>query len=160
VNGSDCYQRFNELESSTLRQILLRSKFYQGKPDQSDASTFWLLTEQFGPTLATYSHDGVLDQTTEEHARDRFLENGHTILGDLLLRPPFASQGGAFPPDFIAQRFTYVNRFLNGKYSIYAPYKAYNAMRNAEGTGFAERYCRAGQPPSQSRAPAAWDRMS
>lgn len=124
VNGSSKYPNFHDFQSSALGQIFVHSKFYHGKPDQSDGSTFWLLTEAFGPTLSTYSHDGTLDQQTEETARDLFIKNGHAIQDDLLKRSRIAAEGGAFSTEFIASRFTYVYQFLDGRYSIYVPYEA------------------------------------
>lgn len=124
VNGSSKYPDFHDFQTSALGQIFVHSKFYHGKPDQSDGSTFWLLTEAFGPTLKTYQHDGTLDQKTEEKARDLFLKNGHAIQDDLLNRSRIASKGGTFSTEFIASRFTYVYQYLDGRYSIYVPYNA------------------------------------
>ena len=125
VNGSSGYPRYGDFENSRLGQVFVHSKFYHGKPDQSDASTFWLLSEAFGLTLDSYPPDGRLSQSIEEWARDRFLEKGTAILDDLLMRSEIAAKGGeAFPESFIASRFTYVYQFLNGRYYIYVPYAA------------------------------------
>ena len=122
VNGSAGYQGFGEFQGSALGQVFVQSKFYSGKPDQSDASTFWLLTGDFGPSVEDYRTDGTLDQATEERVRDAFLGNAHAILDDLLMRSRIAATGGRFHSGFITARFTYVYQFLDGRYSIYLPF--------------------------------------
>ena len=122
VNGAADYPHFERFRQSRLGQIFIHSKFYGGKPDQSDGATFWLLVEELGATLADYPQNGTLDQTTEEHARDQFLADGHAILDDLLARSDAAAQAHhPFPDSFIADTFTYVYQFINGTYSLYAP---------------------------------------
>ena len=133
VNGSEDYPRFAEFTGSALGQILIHAKFYHGKPDQSDASTFWLLTEAFGPGLDDYRHDGTLDQATEEIVRDKFLRNGHAIMDDLLLRSRIAAAGGALEPASVASCFTYVYQFLDGRYAFHFPYPARIIMKHPDG---------------------------
>jgi hypothetical protein len=134
VNGSSGYPKFTEFRKSRLGQIFIHSKFYHGKPDQSDGSTFWLLAEAFGPTLADYPHDGSLDRSAEERGRDLFLANGHAILDDLLLRSNAAAEAAnPFPESFITDRFTYVYQFLDGRYSIHVPYDARYGIQDAAG---------------------------
>lgn len=133
VDGSSGFPRYQDFETSSLGQVFVHSKFYHGKPDQSDGSTFWLLTGAFGPTLEDYAMDGTLDQVTEERVRDKFLANGHDIIEDLRQRSVIAAKGGAFPTGFIAARFTYVYRFLDGRYATHLPYPATLTIRNAAG---------------------------
>ncbi len=139
VNGSDGYPRADSFRHSRLGQVFIHSKFYHGKPDQSDASTFWLLGGAFGPDLESYPADGRLTRADEERVRDLFLKNGPAILDDLLLRSEIASRGGEpFPGSFIAARFTYVYQYLNGRYYIYLPYHAEVSIRDALGELFLE----------------------
>ena len=134
VNGSEGFSRFSGFTGSALGQVFVHSKFYHGKQDQSDGSTFWLLTGAFGPGLEAYRHDGSLDQETEETVRDLFLENGHAILDDLLERSRIAAAGGAFGEAFIASCFTYVYQFLDGRYAAHVPYEARLVMEHPDGT--------------------------
>lgn len=125
VNGTANYARNEEFMASRLGQIFITSKFYHGKPDFSDGATYWLLSEGYGPGMAHYRRDGSLDQATEEAARNAFLADGHAIMDNLLLRSNAAAQARQpFPAAFLAERFTYVYRFLNGRYYIYVPLAA------------------------------------
>ncbi len=124
VNGGENYPRFDEFQKSRLGQIFINSKFYHGKPDQSDGSTFWLLRESFGVTLDDYKHDGTLTMDEEKRNRDGFKEKGYAILDDLFQRSDAAAVGNPFEGAFIADYFTYVYQFLNGRYYIYVPYDA------------------------------------
>lgn len=123
VDGSGGFRRLDEFNHSRLGQIYLHAKRYGDKPDMSDGSTFWLLSEAFGVTLEDYPHDGTLTQEIEEANRDAFKANGHRIVGDLLERSNIAAQAkNPFPESLIAGYFTYVFQFLDGRYYIHAPY--------------------------------------
>ncbi len=125
VNGTANFPRNEEFMASRLGQIFMASKFYHGKPDFSDGATFWLLAEGYGPGIDHFRPDGTLDQATEEAARDAFLADGHAIMDNLLLRSNVAAEAAnPFPDAFLAERFTYVYQFLNGRYYIYVPLDA------------------------------------
>ncbi len=66
VDGSAGFDRLDEFNNSRLGQIYLHAKRYGDKPDMSDGSTFWLLTEAFGVSLDDYPHNGTLTQEIEE----------------------------------------------------------------------------------------------
>ena len=134
VNGSNGYPHWAAFEDSRLGQILTHGKFYSGKPDGSDSATFWVLIDGFGPSVADYPSDGSLDQATEEANRDRFLAAAPAINDDLRARAIAAASGQPFPPAFLAERFTYVYRYLNGRYYVYASQPAAYHMRDAAGT--------------------------
>jgi hypothetical protein len=134
VDGGGRYPRYDEFQHSRLGQIFVNAKFYGGKPDQSDAATFWILAEGFGPTLADYASDGGLDQATETKARDLFKASGHKILDDLLARSnAAATTHDPFPEAFIAARFVYVYQYLDGRYSLYTALPATYEIRSATG---------------------------
>ncbi len=134
VDGSAGFERLSEFNNSRLGQIYVNAKRYGDKPDMSDGSTFWLLTEAFGVELDHYRHDGTLDQATEEAARDKFKANGHRIVQDLLDRSNAAAKAdAAWPESFIADLFTYVYQFINGRYFIHAPYDFSYRFVNGEG---------------------------
>ena len=123
VDGSSGFARLDEFNNSRLGQIYLHAKRYGDKPDMSDGSTFWLLSESFGVTLEDYPHDGTLTQGIEEANRDAFKANGRLIVGDLLQRSNIAAQANdPFSESLIADYFTYVFQFLDGRYYIHAPY--------------------------------------
>ncbi len=123
VDGSAGFVRLEAFNGSRLGQIYLHAKRYGDKPDMSDGSTFWLLTEAFGVTLEDYPHDGTLTQEIEVSNRDKFHANAHAILDDLLLRSNTAAEAKSpFPESFIADHFTYVFQFLDERYYMHAPY--------------------------------------
>lgn len=134
VNGSTGYPKFESFNRSRLGQILLQAKFYAGKPDGSDSATFWVLLDHFGPGLADYATDGSLDQATEEANRDRFLAAAPALLDDLRVRSDAAAVAAdPFPPAFLAERFTYVYQWLNGRYAIYVPLPTRYRMTTMDG---------------------------
>ncbi|MDQ8197999.1 DUF1593 domain-containing protein [Pelagicoccus enzymogenes] len=130
VNGSANYPEMDEFANSRLGQIFRYAKFYHGKPDQSDGATFWLVTEAFGPTLSDVAHDGSLEMENEKRIRDLFLEKTYDLLDDSLAKSNTAAQAGnPFPNSFIAQNFTYIYQYLNGRYYIYSPLPANYEVR-------------------------------
>lgn len=133
VNGSARYPHWAAFADSRLGQILTTAKFYSGKPDGSDSATFWVLIDGFGPSIDDYAPDGSLDQATEEANRDRFLAAAPAINDDLRARAIAAASGRPFSPAFLAERFTYVYRYLNGRYYVYAGQPAAYHVRDAAG---------------------------
>lgn len=134
VNGSDKYSKIDDFSNSRLGQIFRHAKFYHGKPDQSDGATFWLLVNEFGPTIAEVAKDGTMDQATEEKMRDQFLADAPALMDDLLARSNAAAKAtNPFSPEFIANEFTYVYQFLNGKFYIYTPLPAEYTITNTAG---------------------------
>lgn len=123
VDGSAGFDRLDEFNNSRLGQIYLHAKRYGDKPDMSDGSTFWLLTEAFGVSLDDYPHNGTLTQEIEESNRDKFHDHAHGIVADLLVRSNAAAKAKSpFSESVIADYFTYVFQFLDGRYYIHAPY--------------------------------------
>lgn len=134
VNGSAKYPEIDSFTNSRLGQIFRYAKFYHGKPDQSDGATFWLVSEAFGPTLSDVAHDGSLEQANEERIRDLFLERTYALLDDTLAKSNAAAKANSpFTPAFIAQNFTYIYQYLNGRYYIYSPLPATYEVRNPDG---------------------------
>jgi hypothetical protein len=134
VDGSKKHPRFAEFQQSRLGQIFIHSKFYNGAPDQSDGSTFWIIEGRFGPSLADVKTDGTMTQSIEEKNRDLFKANGHKIIDELLLRSNAAAQArNPFPGTFIAERFVYVYQFLNGRYYIYTALPASYEIKASDG---------------------------
>lgn len=159
VDGATNYPDFDAFNSSRLGQIFIKSKFYHGKPDQSDGSTFWLLTEQFGVTLDDYPHDGTLSMEQEIANRDGFKAKGFAIMDDLKARSDAASVGDPFPESFIADYFTYVYQFLNGRYYVYLPYKGSYKFVDSDGEIAKQATLKAGNHQLDLSALAVGDYM-
>lgn len=134
VYGTGGYPYFASFQGSRLGQILLHAKFYHGKPDFSDGATYWVLVDGFGPHLRDFVQDGSLEQDAEVQMRDRFRTSAHHILEDLRRRSDVAAEASApFPAEFIVDRFTYVYRFLDGRFWVYLPYDGRYEMLDSSG---------------------------
>jgi hypothetical protein len=133
IGGITKFPYREEFEKSRLGQIFLRSKFYNGKPDQSDASTFWLVRGEFGVTMNDYPQDGSLSLEQEKQMIEKFCSGADKIVLDLLHRSNMAAKAeNPFGKDFQSRYFTYV--YKKKYYGAYLPYDGvltiYNQKNN------------------------------
>ena len=131
IGGISSFPYREEFEKSRLGQIFVRSKFYNGKPDQSDASTFWLLTGEFGVKINDYPQDGTLTLEQEKQMIEKFSSGADKIVLDLLRRSNAAAKANnPFSKAFLAEYFTYV--YKKKYYGAYLPYEGTLTIYNME----------------------------
>lgn len=135
VDGSKGFSSFTDFNKSRLGQIFIRSKFYNGTPDQSDASTHWLLSGILGIGLEAYPNNGTLSQIQEEEMVNVFYDAGQEVMQDLLERSNAAAKANdPFSEGFLAEYFTYVYyTYYNKQYGAYFPYPAVYNLLSMEG---------------------------
>lgn len=131
IGGISKFPYREEFEKSRLGQLFVRSKFYNGKPDYSDASTFWLLTGEFGVTMNDYPQDGSLTLEQEIQMIEKFRSGADKIVLDLLQRSNMAAKANnPFHRDFLSRYFTYV--YKKKYYGAYLPYDGILTIYNEE----------------------------
>lgn len=131
IGGISSFPYRKEFEKSRLGQIFVRSKFYNGKPDQSDASTFWLISGEFGVTMNDYPQDGSLSLEQEKQMIEKFSSGADKIVLDLLHRSNMAAKANnPFEKDFLSKYFTYV--YKKKYYGAYLPYNGILTIYNKE----------------------------
>ncbi len=91
VNGSEAFfpEKFsgpsaNRFKESELGKLFIQAKFRNGKPDGSDAATFYAILGTFGVQLSDFNDNGVLTASSESEANQTFYDNAADILEDLL----------------------------------------------------------------------------
>lgn len=131
VDGSKKYGKIEIFEKSRLGQIFIHAKYYGLKPDQSDASTHWVLSEQFGFTLDDFKTDGRMTAAQELKNKDTFFKLAPSIMDDLSQRAAAVSESG-FSPAFLAKFFTYAYHKKN-KYHVYSPFIAPYRVYDTDG---------------------------
>lgn len=120
VNGSIKFKRYSEFDGTPLGQLFYHSKFYGGKPDQSDAATFWVLTE-FGANLSDYPTNGSLSVDNEKIVVQKFYDDGKEIIEDLSKKSASTIGAKVFSQQQISEWFTYI--FLkNQMLEVHLPY--------------------------------------
>lgn len=92
VSGSPSGYNWSAFRSSSLGEIYVDTKFAYGKPDGSDAATFYALMGDYGVTLASLNDDGTLSKAIEERSRDLFRDHTRALLDDLLERSAVAAR--------------------------------------------------------------------
>jgi len=131
IGGITKFPYREEFEKSRLGQIFVRSKFYSGKPDYSDASTFWLLTGEFGVTMNDYPQDGSLTLEQEKQMIEKFRSGADKIVLNLLHRSNMATKANnPFEKDFLSKYFTYV--YKKNYFGAYLPYDGILTIYNGE----------------------------
>lgn len=131
IGGISSFPYREDFEKSRLGQIFVRSKFYNGKPDQSDASTFWLLAGEFGVSMNDYPQDGSLTLEQEKQMIEKFSSGADKIILDLLYRSNVAAKANnPFSKAFLAEYFTYV--YKKKYYGAYLPYDGILTIYNGE----------------------------
>jgi len=131
IGGITRFPYRDDFEKSRLGQLFVRSKFYNGKPDYSDASTFWLVTGEFGITVNDYPQEGSLTLKQEKQTIEKFQSGADKIVLDLLHRSNMAAKANnPFRRDFLAQYFTYV--YKKKYYGAYLPYDGVLTIYNQE----------------------------
>jgi glucose/arabinose dehydrogenase len=131
VNGSKSFARYADFETSPLGQIFYHAKFFNGAPDQSDASSFWLLTP-YGADLGDYPHDGSLDIATERANVDRFARDAEAIVADLWLRARAAAGAQPFSRQEISGWFNYLY-VKKGRIEAHLAYPGRFQLQDASG---------------------------
>lgn len=84
VSGSPSNFSWSDFRDSSIGKIFVDAKFAFGKPDGSDAGTFYTLLGNYGVRLSDFNNNGVLTQATEEATRDDFRSAAPRLISDLL----------------------------------------------------------------------------
>lgn len=131
VNGSVKFNNYPIFENSPLGQIFYHAKFFHRKPDQSDAATFWLLTE-LGANLDDYQDDGSLTFENEKTVVKKFYQDGKAIIEELAVKSEAAKQAKSFSKRQISDWFSYLY-IKKDKIELHLPYDGQFKLMTQQG---------------------------
>lgn len=131
VNGSAKFDNFPVFTQSPLGQLFYHGKFYNGKPDNSDSATFWVLTE-FGANLSDYKNDGSLSLEEEKAVVKLFRDDGKAIVEYQAKKSNASASVKPFSNKQIADWFTYVY-VKKGKIEVHMPHAGEFELKTVAG---------------------------